>query len=245
MQPYHYLSQVYDILQEEIDYSAWYQAFSDWVKRRAYRCQKILEVGAGTGNMTAFFIADQRRVTALEPSEAMLQRLVDKFADKRRLVDYFCGDVSSFQTAQQYDAVVGFMDVLNYLAPTDLTPFFERLASLTRPGGLIYFDLSTIYKLSVVIGNQTFAESLTDFAYIWQNQYDATRRVLDFDLTIFDEVSEHCYRRHVETHRQYGHALADIRAALPLELQIVDVLGDDFKPLQDGAQRMHIFIERQ
>ncbi len=244
MRSYHYLAQIYDILQEEINYALWYDKFCQWRDERDYQFNNILEIGAGTGNMTAHFISDNIQVTALEPTEAMLQVLVEKFGHQKRLLNYFCGDVNSFQTAKQYDALVGFLDVLNYVPYADIAHFWQRVVKLTKPGGLIYFDISTRYKLEQVIANHTFAESLSDFAYIWQNDYDSNAQVLDFELTIFSETSAGHYQRQVEKHRQYAHTVADIRASLPKTLQIVEALGDDFAPLEATSERAHLFIER-
>ncbi len=244
MQPYHYLAQIYDVLQEEIDYQTWYHFFCDWTTQHHYKYNHLLEVGAGTGNMTSHFIADGIKVTALEPAEAMLQELVVKFDRKKRLFNYFCGDINSFQTAQVYDATVGFLDVLNYIAKNDLNNFFKRVAKLTKVGGVVYFDLSTVYKLENIIGDNTFAESFADFAYIWQNQYDIAQRILDFELTIFTETKSGYYQKYCETHRQYAHTIDEIKAALPAELKFVDVLGDHFTHCKSDDQRQHIFLER-
>ncbi len=244
MQPYHFLSQIYDILQEEIDYQAWYHFFCNWANKRGYTLKNILEIGAGTGNMTAHFIADGVAVTALEPSEAMLQALVVKFDRKRRLINCFCGDVNSFQTAQTYDATVGFLDVLNYIAAADLNHFFKRVAKLTKPGGLVYFDLSTPYKLQHIIGDNTFAESFDDFAYIWHNQYDEKNCVLDFELSIFTECDNGYYQRQTEKHQQHAHTVDQIVAMLPVELRLTEVLSEQFSECKSSDQRQHIFIER-
>ncbi len=245
MKPYHYLATVYDILQDEIDYAAWYRNFVAWSAERGYALDRILEVGAGTGNMTAHFIDAGSFLTALEPSEAMLQVLVDKLGHNRRQLSYFCGDVASFQTAQQYDALVGFLDVLNYVVRADLTNFWQRVTRLTKPGGLVYFDMSTIYKLERVIGDNSFAESLTDFAYIWQNDYDAVRRQLNFDLTLFAMASDGSYQRYDEKHCQYGYTVSEIVASLPPELHLIEALGEQFGAPQPTDQRLHLFFERR
>ncbi len=244
MQSYHYLAQVYDILQEEIDYVRWYKRFCRWLAEHDYKFNKILEIGAGTGNMTANFIADNIQVTALEPAEAMLQVLVEKFGQQKRTLNYFCGDIDSFQTANQYDAVVGFLDVLNYVPHADIKRFWQRVVKLTKPGGLIYFDMSTRYKLEQVIANHTFAEGFADFAYIWQNEYDSSTATLDFELTIFTETPDGNYQRHDEQHCQYAYTVADIIASLPAELRFIEALGNDFIPLADNDERVHLFIER-
>ncbi|PIE77209.1 MAG: hypothetical protein CSA13_00665 [Clostridiales bacterium] len=244
MQPYYYLSTFYDILQEEIDYRSWYRVLRQKIDELGYTAEHILEVGAGTGNMTALFIEDKFKVTALEPCEAMLSALVDKLYERRRQLKYFCGELKDFQTAQKYDAIVGFLDVLNYIEDSALDNFFNCLAARLKVGGFAYFDWSTEYKLKEIIGDHTFAESLADFAYIWENQYDATRRLLDFDITVFLEESAGLYSKQVERHRQFAHRVENLRAALPKELKLIGVWGDDFAPVQPNDQRNHIIIER-
>ncbi len=244
MQPYYYLSTFYDILQEEIDYRLWYRSFCQKTSELGYAPEQVLEVGAGTGNMTALLIEDKIKVTALEPCEAMLSALVDKLYDRRRHLKYFCGELKDFKTAQKYDGIVGFLDVLNYIEDVALGDFFNCIAARLKVGGFAYFDWSTEYKLKEIIGDHTFAESLADFAYIWENQYDGARRLLDFDITVFLEESDGQYSKQVERHRQYAHRIEDLRAALPKELKLMGVWGEEFASVQPDDQRRHLILER-
>lgn len=77
----------------------------------------VLDVGAGTGNLTLKFLASGNTVTALDISEEMLKVLSDKVPGKfKDNIELVCGDADEFllKTKQRYDAI-SFSSVLHHL----------------------------------------------------------------------------------------------------------------------------------
>ena len=48
-----------------------------------------------------------------------------------------------------------------------------------RPGGGLFFDVSTAHKLRDVLGNAFFGEERDDVCYLWQNRYDGAARTVE------------------------------------------------------------------
>ena len=114
------------------------------------------------------------------------------------------------------DAVVSACDGVNYLASrAALSEFAAAAYACLKPGGLLLFDVSSRFKLSTVLGDNTFALDEADSAYIWQNAYDPETKLICMDLTFFARGGEgpH-YTRFTETHIQRAHSEREIRAAL-------------------------------
>lgn len=241
---YEFMSIVYDSLTEDIDYNTWYQQVKYLFNSQTKKPIKLLELGAGTGNMTTYLVKDAYSVTVLEPSLSMLSVLQEKCIDYMSRLQFYNGSLDTFNTTQTYDAVVGFLDILNYIQPAELNEFFNRLSELLTADGLVLLDYSTIYKLEHVIGDTSFAETHDEFAFIWENYYDPNEKNLDFEFTLFTEEEDGRYSRSHEFHTQYAHDIDALKAAFSGKFELIAHFGDDLKSLLKGDNRRHIFLKK-
>ena len=75
------------------------------------------------------------------------------------------------------------------------------------------FDVSSAYKLSAVLGDNTFAATGPDWAYIWENTYHPRLGRVDMLLTGFLKQGAG-YARFEERHSQRAYTEAELRSAL-------------------------------
>jgi ubiquinone/menaquinone biosynthesis C-methylase UbiE len=105
--------------------------------------ERVLDVGCGTGLMSARLTASGRRVTGIDLSAAMIAR-----ARRRRGVnhEFIEGDAENLPVASgSFDAVVNLISFHHYPNPTRALAEFHRVL---RPGGrlvLIAFDRQSRY----------------------------------------------------------------------------------------------------
>ncbi|MBM7784525.1 class I SAM-dependent methyltransferase [Tenggerimyces flavus] len=97
--------------------------------------QRLLEIGAGTGQDSVFFTEHGLSVVAIDLSPAMVARCVEKGLDARVLD--FTGLTSEFPAAS-FDAVWS-MNCLQHVPTADLPPIVAQIRAMLRPGGLFYF----------------------------------------------------------------------------------------------------------
>lgn len=249
--PYGAMAVVYDALIDDVDYHRWCDQWCEGLIAlrgdAAISGLSLLEIGAGTGNMTEQLIDKGFRVTALEPSEAMLAVLQEKLFMSMGRLRLFNGMLQDFATKETFDLAAGFLDVLNYIAPSDLPGFFVQVSKLLRPGGYATFDVSTPYKLEYHLGQQTFAENHDEFAFIWENRFDRRRGYLDFEFALFSETEAGLFERTVEHHRQYAHPRERlVAAAASAGLVAVSDYGDDYAALREDGQdaRWHLWFKK-
>ena len=110
------------------------------------------------------------------------------------------------------DAVVAACDGVNYLMD-GVEDFFQSAWKALKPGGLLLFDVSSAYKLSAVLGDNTFAATGPDWAYIWENTYHPRLGRVDMLLTGFLKQGQG-YARFEEHHSQRAYTEEELRAAL-------------------------------
>jgi SAM-dependent methyltransferase len=247
MKPYEAMAIVYDALIEDVDYSSWYGHIKKQLKALSVKPYKVLEIGAGTGNMTQQFVLDGCQVTALEPSEAMLSLLQEKMMAIGQLgkIRFFQGFLSAFSTKETFDACFATLDVFNYLSPSELDSTFKSLSILLNPQGVLAFDISTPYKLSQILGDAIFAENHDEFAFIWENHYDAKKQCLLFDFALFSECEDNLFERHIEHHCQYAHTKESILKAASAYFECISIFGDLHGPIQETTQRFHFYMRKR
>ncbi len=108
-------------------------AFLD--RLRAEGAATLLEVGAGTGQDSAYFRDDGLRVAATDLSPAMVQRCRAKGIDAR-VADFLH---LGFPPGS-FDAVYA-MNCLLHVPNADLPAVLESIATVLRPGGLFFLGV--------------------------------------------------------------------------------------------------------
>lgn len=207
MDSYNRFADIYDVLMGDVDYDAWFSYICSLIGTR----RSILECACGTGQITLRLAKRCSDVVACDISTKMLDvasknlrnaglRAMLMNLDMRAL-DIFKG---------RFDAVVAVCDAVNYLTcEDDVKKFFKGAYKALKSGGAIAFDVSSLYKLKEVIGDNTFAEDEGDCAYIWKNDWDDAKRLQTMDLTFFKQAGERfeCFR---EVHLQRGHLKTEL-----------------------------------
>lgn len=73
--------------------------------------------------------------------------------------------------------------------------------------------MNTEYKLSQILGRNTYTFSDDKITYIWENEYNKKNRICNFYLTFFVKENE-LYRKYEEQHSEKGYSVDEIEYAL-------------------------------
>ncbi|MBQ3552826.1 MAG: class I SAM-dependent methyltransferase [Clostridia bacterium] len=207
MDSYNQFADIYDTLMGDVDYDAWFSYIRSLMGVR----KSILECACGTGQMTLRLAKHYSDIVGCDISTKMLDvasRNLRNSGLRATLMNIDMRALDVFK--ERFDAVVAVCDAVNYLTcKNDVKRFFKAAYKALKSGGAIMFDVSSLYKLKEVIGNNTFAEDEGDCAYIWKNDWDDIKRLQTMDLTFFKRVGEQfeCFR---ELHLQRGHSKTEL-----------------------------------
>lgn len=207
---YEEFADVYDVLMREVDYDAWAAYLRGFLPPGG----AVAACACGTGEITLRLARAGYRITGLDISEPMLRVAAQKARAQGLDVPFVRMDMRELRLHRPVDAVICACDGVNYLTSAAAVADFLRHAYDTlKPGGLLLFDVSSRYKLSTVLGMNTFAEDDGTRAYIWKNCYDPQSRLLEMRLSFFEKRGE-AYRRFTETHVQRAHSQTELKHAL-------------------------------
>ena len=189
---YSNFARVYDSLMESVDRKAWLEyiisLFGD------AKIERVADCACGTG--------------------ALSIPLAKRGYKERVSVPFVCQDMRRLALHRPADAVLAVCDGVNYLTLKGAESFFEHAYAALREGGMLLFDISSRYKLSTILGNNTFAEDESAAAYIWKNAYDEQTRQIQMELTLFEKQADGRYVRFNESQIQRAHSQREMEGAL-------------------------------
>ena len=133
----------YDLLYCDKDYAA-EAAYVDGLIRR-YRpgARDILELGCGTGSHARQLAGLGYAITGIDRSAEMVRRAMQHpvSAELQDRISFAQGDLRSFRSPRDFDAVLALFHVMSYQTSNDdLGAAMATAAAHLRPGGVFVFD---------------------------------------------------------------------------------------------------------
>ena len=174
---YRRFADVYDQLVQDIPYKKWADYLQSAFLKFNQKPELILELACGTGNMTIELSKRGFQMIGLDISVDMLSKAYEKALESNQDILFINQDMRNFELHGTVDAVICLLDSLNYMDSIDeVKQVFELVSRYLNPGGLFIFDLNSPYKISKILGNETFYDLSEDIAWVWTNTYDSKKK---------------------------------------------------------------------
>lgn len=214
---YDHFADIYDEFMQTVSYEKWADYIESlWEKHGKKKPALILDLACGTGNLTLQLVKRGYEMIAVDQSPQMLDIAREKIGEAtNRDVLYLQQDMRELELYGTVDAVLCTCDSLNYLLEEkELSRVFRLVENYLEPGGLFIFDLNTEYKYAEILGDQTFADTADDAAFIWQNYYYEEEKINEYQVTFFQKDVDGLYQRHEEIHYQKAYDIEKVRQLL-------------------------------
>lgn len=219
---------VYDKLTYDINYTKWTNYIEKIFKLHELKPSLVLDLGCGTGSFCIEMSKKGYDMIGIDSSEDMLSCASEKSVDAKNIL-YIKQDMTDFELYGTVDVVVCLLDSINYiLYKNDLKRLLKRVHNYLNPGGLFIFDINTPYKFQNILKGNVFYDISDEITYIWQNYYDAKKKICEFDLTFFIKESD-IYNRYDEIHYERCYAIDEIS-------QIIEKSGLDLLKKYDDLR---------
>ena len=235
---YTVLARCYDRLTADVDYERW----ADYIERHFRMSRRpvrsVVELGCGTGSLTALLARRGYRMTAVDLSPDMLALADQKCGELDVLL--LCQDMSRLALLESADAVVSCLDSVNYVTrPAALRRTFRRVFQALAPGGLFLFDVKTPLALEGADG-QTYLDEDEDLFCVWRGEYSPKRRVCGYGLDLFVREADGSWSRGGEYHEEYAYTTAELERFLrEAGFSRIKVYGDKtMSAPREGAERV-------
>ncbi|MDR7000388.1 methyltransferase domain-containing protein [Neobacillus niacini] len=202
---YEQFAYLYDELMKDAPYDEWVRFVKDRLKENGGNRIRFLDLACGTGELSIRFAKEGFDVTGVDLSEDMLAVARAKSEEQGMSISFYQQDMTKLEGHGQFDIIGIFCDSLNYLkTEEDVIQTFSSVHQHLKPGGLFIFDVHSIFKISQIFINQTFALNDEHVSYIWNSfpgefpnsvEHDLSFFVLDEKIGMYDRFDELHFQR--------------------------------------------------
>lgn len=207
MEAYGDFAKVYDMFMDNVNYEEWAAYLRERLEESGIYDGLVLELGCGTGTMTELLAKAGYDMIGVDNSEEMLAEAMEKRVESGHDILYLLQDMQDFELYGTVRAIISVCDSLNYLTEEeDLLRVFRLANNYLDPGGLLIFDVNTVYKYQEVMGDNTIAENREDGSFIWENSYDPETGINVYELTLFLPREDGLYEKDEEVHYQRAYS---------------------------------------
>lgn len=248
MNTYDEFAKIYDRLMKcDIDYEKW----ADYIENIFLKYDKspklIADLACGTGNITIPMSKRGYEMIGVDVSSSMLEIAREKALEQQLDILFLNQDISKLDLFGTCDAFLCMIDGLNYIiSPMKLLSLFKKIKTcFIEPDGIFIFDISSKYKLSHILGNNTFIHNEEDIFYSWENRYIKRHDLSSMYLNFFKKEKNGLYNRFEEMHIQKAYDKKEMIFALKKSgFNHVDVYDEmSFDKPCDTSQRL-VFVAR-
>ena len=213
MDAYTSFAEVYDEFMDNVPYEEWLGFILDRLDEYGISSEKdgdktiLCELGCGTGTMTRLLVKCGYDMIGIDNSADMLDIAREYEYEEENGILYLLQDMREFELFGTVAAIVSVCDSINYVTdPRMILDTFKLANNYLEAEGIFIFDIHPreYYKR---LGTQTFAEDREDISFIWDNSYDDSSRINEYNLKLFMMRDDGLYEKFEETHYQYGYEI--------------------------------------
>lgn len=245
---YQEFAKIYDEFMQTIPYTTWADYVEQIWKQHQLKPHLVLDLACGTGSLTLELARRGYDMIGADMSPDMLEIAKEKAEEEKQSILYLMQDMREFELYGTVDSIVCTCDSLNYiLEEEELLQVFRLAENYLDPGGLFVFDMNTLFKFKELLGDQVFADTTEDAAFIWQNYFYEEEQINEYQVTFFyQNPGEDSYQRQEEKHYQRAYSVDQICQLLEKSHLQVEGVYDAFtlQPATEESERI-CFVARE
>mgnify|MGYP000233479173 CR=1 FL=1 len=178
MRSYSVFAQYYDELTSNVEYPKRAEYLLELMERLGHAPGLTLDLACGTGSLTLELYKRGVDIYGIDGSVEMLSEARTKCAEAGADILFLCQNMLSIDLYGTVDTALCTLDSLNHLKNgEELQRVFEKVSFFMNPGGYFLFDMNTLYKHQVVLGNETYVYDMDHVYCVWQNRCHAGGKV--------------------------------------------------------------------
>lgn len=238
----------YDALTENVDYKKRAEYIGEILAKFNIKDGLLLDLACGTGSLSVEFSKMGFEVIATDASPDMLAEARNKAMEAGENILFLCQKMQETDLYGTVRAIVCSLDSINHLENADeLRKTFRVLKNFIDDGGIMVFDVNTVYKHREVLGNNTFVYDEKDVYCVWQNSLCSDGVTVGINLDFFVKEENGLYNRYTENFKEIAFTDEEITyAAESAGFKIVEKYAElGFDKPQDDTQRIYYVAGRE
>ena len=244
---YSSFASVYDALTVNVDYKRRAEYIAGILKEQGIEDGLLLDLACGTGSLSVEFSKMGYEVIATDASPDMLMEARDKAYDEELNIMFLCQRMEETDLYGTVRAIVCALDSINHLPDVEtLNKTFSVLKNFIDDGGIMVFDVNTLYKHREVLGNNTFIYDEDSVFCAWQNRLLKDNKTVNINLDFFCK-NGNMYERYNENFNEIAFTDEEIVNAVEgggfkVVARYDDLTGDE---PTDKSERIYYVVRRE
>lgn len=246
---YEQFAKFYDELMEDAPYDQWVTFVLNRLEEYNIEGNTLLDLACGTGELSVRFAERGFKVTGADLSSDMLTVAKSKAEDQGVDIPFFEQDMSQLEGLGPFHIIGIFCDSLNYLQSEEqvINTFLSAYQNLHK-GGILFFDVHSIFKMNEIFLNQTYTQIDEHIAYIWNSFQGEYPNSVEHELTFFvQDQKDGKYNRIDEFHEQRTFSVEQYSYWLTeAGFEILEISADFEKnPPQQDSERIFFTAKKK
>ncbi len=216
----------------------------DAIARLHPEARTLLELGCGTGSILARLVTSAD-LTGLDRSPEMLQIAAAKVPGAR-LVE---GDMASFDLGSRFDVIACVFDSVNHLLDVgSWASLFACVHAHLADGGLFVLDVNTVGELRRLGDEPPWVYDFdggTAIIDVSVASDAAGLAVSDWDIRIFERISDARFELHHERIGELGLPLERVRALLGAWFELIEEVDEDGLTTTDDSVKAYYALRQR
>lgn len=200
---YSSFSSVYDELTLNVDYIKRAEYIMNILADNNIKNCLLLDLACGTGSLSVEFSKKGFEVIGTDASPDMLMVAREKACEAGENILFLCQKMQETDLYGTVKAIVCSLDSINHLGSLEeMDKTFRVLKNFIDDGGIMVFDVNTIYKHQNVLANNTFVYDEKNVYCVWQNSLMADGVTVNINLDFFIKNETGKYERFNENFKE-------------------------------------------
>ncbi|WP_059171207.1 class I SAM-dependent methyltransferase [Bacillus sp. FJAT-27445] len=236
---------LYDQLMEDAPYDEWVSFVERaWELYGRNKEKSLLDLGCGTGELSIRLAKNGFNVTGVDLSADMLSVAKAKSEEAGMSLPFYEQDMAELEMPGEYGVIGIFCDSLNYLRTVeDVKSTFVHSAKHLGSGGLLLFDVHSIYKVANGFINQSFSLNGDSVSYIWDSFDGDQPHSVEHEISFFVlDDSDGRYDRFDELHYQRTYPIEEYSKLLEESGFEIASITADFSNTAPSPESERIFF---
>ena len=245
---YSSFASVYDKLTYNVDYKVRADYIAEILGNYGIKDGLLLDLACGTGSLSLELSRKGFDVIGTDASADMLSEAQAKAFENGENILFLCQKMQETDLYGTVRAIVCSLDSINHLSDIDeVKKTFSALKNFIDDGGIMIFDVNTLYKHREVLGNNTFIYDESDVYCVWQNTLLCDNSTVSINLDFFVKDEDGLYERFTESFKERVFTHGELSEAFTQQgfslLSVYDELT--FQPPEEQTQRVYYVIRRE
>ncbi len=244
---YSSFASVYDSLTFNVDYEKRADYITEILKQNNITEGLLLDLACGTGSLSVEFAKRGYEVIATDASADMLMEAQNKAFSEGFNIMFLCQKMEETDLYGTVRGVVCSLDSINHLASaTEMEQTFQVLKNFVDDGGIMIFDVNTLYKHRNILGNNTFVYDEKDVFCVWQNRLFEDNKTVGINLDFFVKSGRN-YERFNENFKEIAFTDDEITSAVEgAGFKVLNRYADfTFEAPTQDTERVYYVIRRE